>query len=649
MKMRHESAVLVPLIARGRALGVLTLSRFEGARAIRSGRRRAGRRGRAARGAGARQRPALRRGRATRGPARGRRSGNLAEAVTVQRARRRARLRQPAAAARLIVERGPDRDRGRRRRSCAARSRCSTTRPPVPLDALDLPSRALAGEHAEPLLVRAPCAATDGEQSWWLLKCRAASRRPTADSRSPSTSSRTSPRQRRTERQQTFLAEASKLLASSLDLDVDLRADGRLGGRARARRLVLRRRRSTTAASCAAWRSSPTPTGRRPPARRAGARPCRWIPTIRASIAHLLRTGVPVLATDIDEAASEAWTRRASATRAHALEASRTRSALVVPMTAGDRIVGTITLGHDAQRSAAWWAPTWRWPRSSARRAGIAVENAARARRALAHRHDAAAQPAAAAPARHPGPDDRRALPRRRRRDRGRRRLLRPVPGRRRLDGRDRRRHRQGPRARPRSRRWRATRCAPPRCTRRRPAAVLRAPQRDARRRPRPPPDLHRGVRRGSSRPTTAPSASRSPAAATRRRCCAARSGAAQAGRPGSLLGAFDRGRLDRGRRRRSARASRSCSTPTASPTRAGADASASASERLDGRARRDARAWRPTRSPGASTRRCEAFERGQQRDDVALLVLRAGGGESSLVGAAANVRSVRDSRTGTG
>ena len=44
-----------------------------------------------------------------------------------------------------------------------------------------------------------------------------------------------------------------------------------------------------------------------------------------------------------------------------------------------------------------------------------------------------------------------------------------------------------------------------------------------------------------------------------------------------------------------------------------------------------------------------EAFERGQQRDDVALLVLRAGGGESSLVAAAANVRSVRDSRPGTG
>ena len=32
MKMRHESAVLVPLIARGRTLGVLTLSRFQGAR-----------------------------------------------------------------------------------------------------------------------------------------------------------------------------------------------------------------------------------------------------------------------------------------------------------------------------------------------------------------------------------------------------------------------------------------------------------------------------------------------------------------------------------------------------------------------------------------------------------------------------------------
>jgi hypothetical protein len=40
-----------------------------------------------------------------------------------------------------------------------------------------------------------------------------------------------------------------------------------------------------------------------------------------------------------------------------------------------------------------------------------------------------------------------------------------------------------------------------------------------------------------------------------------------------------------------------------------------------------------------------EAFEQGQQRDDVALLVLRAGAGESSIVAAGGNVRRVRDSR----
>ena len=73
--------------------------------------------------------------------------------------------------------------------------------------------------------------------------------------------------------------------------------------------------------------------------------------------------------------------------------------------------------------------------------------------RAGVHRADAAAEPAAGRAARHPGHRGGGALPADRRGQRGRRRLLRPVRERRaRLDGRDGRRVRQGPRRRRRDR-----------------------------------------------------------------------------------------------------------------------------------------------------------------------------------------------------
>ena len=92
------------------------------------------------------------------------------------------------------------------------------------------------------------------------------------------------------------------------------------------------------------------------------------------SIAHLLRTGAPAPATDIDEATSEAWTGGRRAAR-RGLRGVGTRSALAVPMTAGDRIVGMITLGttHSDRRLE---GPELALALELGARAGIAIENA---------------------------------------------------------------------------------------------------------------------------------------------------------------------------------------------------------------------------------------------------------------------------------
>ena len=58
------------------------------------------------------------------------------------------------------------------------------------------------------------------------------------------------------------------------------------------------------------------------------------------SPAHVLRTGVPVLIGAFDEAAARAWAG-GDAERTAALLASGTRSAMVVPIAAGDRVIGT--------------------------------------------------------------------------------------------------------------------------------------------------------------------------------------------------------------------------------------------------------------------------------------------------------------------
>ena len=100
--------------------------------------------------------------------------------------------------------------------------------------------------------------------------------------------------------------------------------------------------------------------------------------------------------------------------------------------------------------------------------------------------------------------------------------------------------------------------------------------------------------------------------------------GAEAVGAPGPLLGAFDErhaGRGDLGAL--GAGDALVLYTDGVTDARGGRRA-ASASERLAAAARRAPRPRRRRDRRSRSTTRCEAFEHGQQRDDVALLVLRA-------------------------
>ena len=120
-----------------------------------------------------------------------------------------------------------------------------------------------------------------------------------------------------------------------------------------------------------------------------------------------------------------------------------------------------------------------------------------------------------------------------------------------------------------------------------------------------------------------------------------------EAGRPGSLLGAFDEGIWTEELVTIGGGESLVLFTDGVTDAR-GAGAERFGSARLMA-ALDETHGLEADAIAGRLDDALEAFEHGQQRDDVALLVLRAGGGESSLVAAPPNVRSVRDSRPGTG
>ena len=635
MKMRHESAVLVPLIARGRTLGVLTLSRFEGARQYdQDDVELAGEVARRAALAldNARLFSDVQRTEAQLEAV----LGNIAEAVTVQRPDGALVYVNPTAA-RMIWNEDP---------AVIIRTPVEELRSAFllldeaarPIDALDLPNiRALRGEAAEPMLVRAVRRA-DGEQSWWLIKSRSV-----PDDRGGVALAvnviEDVTEQRLAERQQTFLAEASRLLSSSLDLEVayeqtalaavpnvaDWCCVDVLDDRGEVRRVAL-----------------VAPDDERP-ALDALRAALPLDPDDPGSIAHLLRTGVPVLATDIDEAASEAWTGGRRVAR-QALEASGTRSALAVPMTAGERIVGMITLGtthSDRRLEGAELALAL----ELGARAGIAVENA---RVHAARSHIATTLQRSLLPPRLPvipgltiaarfraagdttevGGDFYDLFPA----GDGWMVVIGDVTG-------------KGPEAAATTSLARFTmrtaamyEATPAAVLARLNATLATDPDRRqictvvcARIQPADDGTVRIQVACGGHPPPL---------------LCGSGT-VREAGRPGSLLGAFDEGHWTEDVVTLGGGESLVLFTDGVTDAR-GADAERFGSARLV--AALDAtQGLEADEIAGRVDAALEAFERGQQRDDVALLVLRAGGGESSLVGAAANVRSVRDSRTGTG
>jgi PAS domain S-box-containing protein len=238
-----------------------------------------------------------------------------------------------------------------------------------PFDLRELPGRrALAGEEPRPAITHTIVKAT-GEERWSVTKAT-----PVRDEHGDVVLAvniiEDVTDARLAERQQRFLSAASILVSSSLDIDVTL---DKVAGAAVPEladwcsvdmpdeRGVLRR----AALSCA--------EGERDALER--MRDAVWMdPDDPGSPAHVLRTGHAILIGDFDEVAARLWAG-GDESRVAALRATGTRSAMVVPMTAGDRVIGVVTMG--TSRSARRLGEgELALAGELGRRAGIAVENA---------------------------------------------------------------------------------------------------------------------------------------------------------------------------------------------------------------------------------------------------------------------------------
>jgi serine phosphatase RsbU (regulator of sigma subunit)/PAS domain-containing protein len=362
-RLRYASGIAVPLVARGRTLGVFGFVRRTGRApygegdlrlAIELARRAAtaldNARLFAELSATERQLEAV--------------LGNLAEAVTVQ-APDYGLLYVNDAAARLLECESPEEVLRTPMEALLDRF-VALGEDGRPFDFASLPGRdAIAGGSPEPVLVRNISKAT-GVDRWVLVKAT-----PVRDADGGVVMAVNIMEDvtdaRRAEHHQRFLAGASKVLSSSLDVDatieraaaaivpdladwccVDLRDErGRLQGRAVA-----------------------TDTGR-----------AAVVAGVREAIdlhpedgpAGVLRDGRPRLHGRIDDDLLRRWARDEA--ELERLRAAEPRSALVVPLVAGDRRIGTMTLGTDA--SARVLGPAeLELAQEVAVRAGVAVENA---------------------------------------------------------------------------------------------------------------------------------------------------------------------------------------------------------------------------------------------------------------------------------
>jgi PAS domain S-box-containing protein len=236
-----------------------------------------------------------------------------------------------------------------------------------PFDFAELPGRrALAGEDAPEPVVQQTITKATGAERWTLTKAT-----PVRDENGDVVLAviiiEDVTDARRVERQQRFLSTASKLVSSSLDIDV-----------------TVDKVAWAAVPEIADWCAVDMPDERGVLRRIAiaageGERDAveRALDAVHLDpndAAHPLRSGRSLLAADFDEEVLRAWAG-GDAEGAAALLASGTRSAMVVPMTAGDRVIGVITLGtsHSARRLG---DEELALAEELGRRAGIAVENA---------------------------------------------------------------------------------------------------------------------------------------------------------------------------------------------------------------------------------------------------------------------------------
>jgi serine phosphatase RsbU (regulator of sigma subunit)/PAS domain-containing protein len=362
-RLRYASGIAVPLVARGRTLGVFAFVRRSGRPpyddddvrlAVELARRAAtaldNARLFAELSATERQLEAI--------------LGNLAEAVTVQGANLEL-LYVNRAAARLLECESPEEVLATPMEKILDRF-IALDEDGRPFDYATLPGRdALAGRTPEPVLMRSISKA-DGREHWMMVKAS-----PVRDADGDVVMAVNIMEEvtdaRRAEHQQRFLAAASKLLSSTLDVDA-----------------TLDRAAAAIVPELADWCCVDLPDDRGRLRRRAiAADPDRRsaIDAIRdafdlegdAGPAGVLRDGRPRLFARVDDALLRDWAADDAAFET--LRGAGLRSVLVVPLTVGDRAIGVMTMATDAS-ARVLGAPELELAREVAVRAGIAVENA---------------------------------------------------------------------------------------------------------------------------------------------------------------------------------------------------------------------------------------------------------------------------------